>query len=122
MIDLDKLIQTAPGAATSAFDELSRYRGLGLLTYTDHHGQEIRYLERRFVPAPETLAEVGRVVLGDRDRLDVVAAAALADARWWWRLADANRLVDPAVASGPGAVGLSLRITLPAGMTLPLTR
>ncbi len=36
------------------------------------------------------------------DRRDLLAAAHLADAELWWRLADANGVIDPAGLTDPG--------------------
>ncbi len=118
-MDLTTLVAGLQDGRAEAYDELSRYRGLALLTYVDAEGREHVYSARRIVPLPETMAEIGRVVVRDGDRVDVIAVAQFGDARWWWRLADANRAVDPAALTAADAIGRSLRITLPDGMPLP---
>ena len=76
-------------------------------------------MDRRIVPQPETMPEISRVTVRDGDRLDNIAVAQFGDARWWWRIADANRALEPAALTGLQALGRSLRITLPEGMPLP---
>lgn len=99
------------------FDDFSRYRGLSLIVGTDAAGRDVLYVERRFLPQPQSLAEVGTVAVKDGDRLDIIAAEQFGDARWWWRLADANGACRPAdLTREPGR---ALRLTLPQGVPLP---
>ena len=119
MMDLSTLVPSLQDARVEVFDELSRYRGLALLTWTDASGRQIVYVDRRLIGQPETMAQVGSVEVRDGDRLDNIAATQLADARWWWRIADANRALNPADLTGSDALGTTLRITLPQGVPLP---
>ena len=48
------------------------------------------------------------------DRRDLLAHRHLADAELWWRLADANGVVDPRALTG--TVGRRLRVTLAEGV------
>lgn len=115
MIDLTTLVPTLNDTPVEAFDDLSRYRGLRLLTLATPDGRQVVYVDRRIVPQPEALIEAGRVQVNDGDRLDNLAATWLAEARWWWRIADANRALDPATLTSRSALGRMLRITLPEG-------
>lgn len=119
MMDLSTLVPGLQDGRVEVYDELSRYRGLALLRFVDSAGREQVYLERRILPQPEAMAEAGRVTLQEGDRLDNLAAAQFGDARWWWRIADANRALDPAALTAFEALGRSLRITLPDGVPLP---
>lgn len=82
------------------FDPQSRYASLETASLTvtgpDGSGREVRYVRRRFLPAPaseaETLAEHTVV---DGDRLDNVTARYLEDPLQFWRLCDANRAMHP---------------------------
>jgi nucleoid-associated protein YgaU len=106
-----------PVPTLQPFDEFSRYRGLQLLSGVDSSGREVLYVERRFLPQPSALAEVGTVTVRDGDRLDIISAQQYGDPRWWWRLADANGALDPAeLILEPGR---NLRVTLPQGVPLP---
>jgi hypothetical protein len=119
MMDFSTLVPGLQAGRVEVFDEFSRYRGLPLLSFVDAAGREHIYVGRRIVPQPETMPEVARVTVHDGDRLDNIAAAQFGDARWWWRIADANRALAPAALTGPQALGSPLRITLPEGMPLP---
>ncbi len=120
MIDPATLIPSPHDAPLEPYDEFSRYRGVPLLVYVDAAGTEILYGARRFLPQPEAMAQVSLVAVGERDRLDVIAAQQYGDARWWWRLADANRALDPAdLTVRPGR---TLRITLPEGVPVARER
>ena len=67
--------------------------------------------------APELFALLYEVGIVEGDRRDVLAFRHLGDAELWWRLADANGIVDPRDIASP--VGRRLRITLPEGVPGP---
>ena len=119
MMDLSTLVPGLQDGRVEVYDELSRYRGLALLRFVDGAGREQVYAERRILPQPGNMAEAGRVTVREGERLDNIAAAQFGDARWWWRIADANRALDPAALTAPAALGRTLRITLPDGMPMP---
>jgi hypothetical protein len=48
------------------------------------------------------------------DRRDLLGARHLGDAELWWRLADANGVLDPRTLADP--VGRVVRVTLPEGV------
>jgi hypothetical protein len=102
------------------FTATSRYYGLPVLTLPGPGGPAsppVRYVARRLLPDPDTLSQVGTYVTRPEDRLDLVANAQLGDPQQAWRIADAARVLDPdELTRAPGRV---LRITLPAGITLP---
>ena len=92
----------------------SRYLGTGTRQWTTPSGTAIAYLARRFLPHPESLAQIATYQVAARDRIDSVAAAVLNDPELSWRVADANRAMLPRdLVATPGTV---LRITLPEGM------
>ncbi|WP_282004287.1 hypothetical protein [Propioniciclava sinopodophylli] len=65
----------------------------------------VRYLRRRPAPREPTLPPLAlhRVVAGDRP--DLLASRHLGDPTVWWRIADANRVLDPAeLTATPGDV------------------
>jgi hypothetical protein len=74
----------------------------------------IAYLRRRFVPAPESLAEAGHHVVTQGERLDQIAATTYGDPLQAWQICDANRAMLPRrLTDQPGR---RLRLTMPAGM------
>lgn len=95
MIDPRTMVPSLHDLRAEVFDELSRYRGLPLLTWVDENGAEHTYVAHRRVPAPETLAAAGVVAVHEGDRLDQIAAAQYGEAVLWWRIADANRALRP---------------------------
>ena len=91
-----------------SFDPTSRYSNVAqaALTVTDRDGGErvIAYVGRRVIPAYDdqpTLAE-HRVVEGDR--LDNITARYIGDPTQFWRLCDANLVLDPAELETIGRV------------------
>jgi hypothetical protein len=97
-----------------SFPPTSRYVEVGVATYVriPSPGEDpvpIAYLRRRLVPPPERFALLYEYTCVERDRRDNVAATNLSDAQVWWRLADANGVIDPQAMTSP--VGRVLRIT-----------
>jgi hypothetical protein len=92
-------------------DPSSRYRNIPTFTLRSGDGQTTSYLGRRFpadVP-PQGMATY-RVIAGDRP--DLLAARTLNDPLAFWRLAEANLMVDPwSLTTTPGQV-----IRLPASV------
>jgi hypothetical protein len=113
MIDpLQALLQV--GARANLFPPSSRYHGAETAEWLAPDGKMIAYLRRRFVPAPEQLAQLAEHTVEQGDRLDNLAARYLGDPELFWRLCDANAALRPDELTEE--VGRRLRITLPAGM------
>ncbi|MDQ3279908.1 MAG: LysM domain-containing protein [Acidobacteriota bacterium] len=110
---LQKLLEGPPLEAT-AFPQNSRYSGLGTLQIESPDGTKIVYLKRRFVPRPEQFVVVGVHLVSEGERLDNITARYLGDPELFWRLADANRVLDPDELTD--AIGAEILITLPAGI------
>ena len=92
-------------------------KDINLFSLHGADGTPIAYLRRRFVPAPERFATIGRYVLRPGERLDNVAATALGDPLLWWRIADANGALEPAALTREA--GDALRLTLEVDMPGP---
>jgi hypothetical protein len=97
------------------FEPRSRYSGIPVATHTitgaDGQPREIRYVRRRFIPdlsQQPTMIE-HRVAQGDR--LDLIAARYLGDPTAFWRVADANVVLDPDELTAEA--GRLIRIALP---------
>lgn len=69
----------------------------------------VPYRSRRLCPAPERHAATHEVAAERGDRRDLLAARELGDAALWWRIADANAVLDPSTMTHP--VGRRLRVT-----------
>lgn len=98
----------------SAFAATSRYHGIATSQLVQADGRTVVYVQRRFLPPPENFAPLQIVTVVAGDRLDNLAARYLGDAQQSWRLADANRAMQPEALLVN--VGASLAITLPEGV------
>jgi hypothetical protein len=93
------------------FDTTSRYAKLPVLTSYAADGSPVVYVSRRFLPRPETLPLLGETAARSDDRPDLVTARTLGDPTMFWRIADANGVMDPAeLVEAPGRV---LRVPVP---------
>lgn len=103
-----------PGAPnTLRFPPTSRYSAVGTATLETADGRTIVYLKRRFVPPPERFELLQEHQVAQGDRLDNITAQYLGDPEQFWRICDANGVLDPAELE---AVGRRIRITLPEGI------
>ncbi|CAD5367077.1 conserved hypothetical protein [Rubrivivax sp. A210] len=110
---LRALLQPA-GLPQTLFPANSRYAGIGTRTLTAADGSTVVFLQRRFVPDPQSLALLHEHVVSHGERLDNISARYLGDPEQFWRLCDANAALRPdALTDQPGR---RLRITLPAGV------
>jgi hypothetical protein len=101
------LNQNAPFAPTS------RYYGNATAKFVDAKGQAHVYVLRRFIPPPQAFATLEVHVVIQGERYDTMAATYIGDPQQFWRLADANGVLDPTDLETPGG---TVRITLPAGI------
>ena len=111
MPDPLQALLAADAVPTAALPPTSRYVAVGVDTLDRGDGSPpVPYFRRRFCPAPERLALLQLVSVVAGDRRDTLAARHLGDVELWWRLADANGVVDPrALTAEPGR---HVRITL----------
>jgi hypothetical protein len=100
---LQALLGAGAVPATS-FPSSSRYAGVPVDT------DPVPHLHRRFVPGPSRFSSLHEVAVSESDRRDLLAAAHLGDPELWWRLADANGIVDPRDLERPGR---RVHVTLP---------
>jgi hypothetical protein len=82
--------------------------------YTTSDGTQLPYLRRRLLPRPDSFTTMAEHVVVDGDRPDLLAFRYLGSADQWWRIADANPVLDPGELTG--TPGRHVRITLPAGV------
>jgi hypothetical protein len=94
----------------------SRYATVGTTVHPPAAapGQPVAHLRRRLVPRPDRLATSHEVTCTQGDRRDTLAAAVFGDPLLWWRLADANGVLDPATMTTPP--GRVLRVALEQGV------
>lgn len=93
----------------------SRYAEVGVDTWDPGDGSPpVPFLRRRLCPAPERFALLYELRVTGGDRRDLLAARHLGEAALWWRLADANGVLDPRALTD--VVGRRLRIALGEGV------
>ena len=115
MTDLLQSLLAAGALPTTAFPPTSRYSGVAVGAHDPGDGSPaVPYLRRRLCPPPERFALLHEVTVTEGDRRDLLAARHVGDPELWWRLADANGVVDPRdLARTPAR---RLRVTLPDGV------
>ena len=96
------------------FPPTSRYTGIDTATLETAAGQTVRYVRRRFVPAPERFTVLQEHVVTEGERLDNITARYLGDPEQFWRVCDANNAMNPRELTA--TIGRRLRITLPEGI------
>lgn len=97
------------------FDATSRYFKLpvnSLLTLeSDGTPREIRYVQRRFIPSTAGLTTLVEHQVAQGERLDTITAKYVSDPTQFWRIADANTVLDPNDLTA--TVGQTITIALP---------
>lgn len=77
------------------FEHTSRYYTIETVFWNAPDGTRIAYKRRRFLPRPERMTRLAEWPVQQGDRFDLVAARTLGDSEAFWRIADANRAMDP---------------------------
>ena len=97
------------------FESNSRYASLTVKTIevTDPDGakREIQYVARRFLPDASSGATIVEHTVTQGERLDNITARYLGDPTQFWRVCDANEVLDPGDLTE--TVGTRIRIALP---------
>ncbi len=103
-------------AATSASCEVTDVRTRQPLcpiepTTTLPDGRTVAYKRRRFAPQGASLPLLAEVTPSQGDRLDVLTHRTLGDPEHFWRVCDANDVIDPAeLTDEPGR---TVRVPVP---------
>ena len=110
MNDPIQFLIDAGAIPSSPFEETSRYHGVPMAVYEPKPGDPRRpYVKRRFIAPAATPATAVRHVVTQGERPDLLAFRYLGDARLYWRIADANGVIDPhELTDTPGR-----RVTVP---------
>jgi hypothetical protein len=115
MTDPVQLLIEAGAIPSTPFVPQSRYYGVPLaLAHKRPDEPGIPYVQRRFIPAPNTIATAGRHVVAAQERPDLLAARYLGDPLLYWHIADANAVVDPNELTD--TLGRRVTIPQPPGM------
>lgn len=96
------------------FDPTSRYFTIATTTLTvpdaDDGTREIRFVKRRFIPPSEAMTILVEHTVTQGERLDNVTARYLGDPAQFWRVCDANNVMQPDELEETGRV---VKIALP---------
>lgn len=114
MTDPIQLLIDAGAIPSTPFGPQSRYSGVPLALLQRRPGEPgVVYVRRRFIPAPGSLTIVARHVAAALDRPDLLGAKHLGDPLLYWRIADANAVLDPNELTD--TLGRRVDIPLPPG-------
>ena len=98
------------------FEPGSRYARLTVLTLTvtdpDGTKRDIRYVRRRIIPPADATTKVATHVVVQGDRIDNVAARQLGDPLQYWRICDANTVLNPGELTDEDEIGRVIDIGL----------
>jgi hypothetical protein len=96
MIDPVQLLIDAGAIPSTPFVQQSRYYGVALTVLQRRPDEPgVVYVRRRFIPAPGSEQIAGRHLVKAGDRPDLLGAIYFGDSLLYWRIADANAVVDP---------------------------
>ena len=99
---------------STSFGSNSRYQGVGLGLYQPPAaGPPVAYVLRRFVPQMRDIGIAGEHIVEGGERPDLLGARFMGDSELYWRIADANAVVDPFELTD--RIGLRVKIPVPAG-------
>jgi len=114
MTDPLKTFMQANALTAPAFAPDSRYHGLDTAQWTRPDGEQVTFVQRRFIPDPGNFATLSAHRVAQGDRLDNLAAQYLGNPEQYWLLCDANGAIRPNELTA--VIGRLLRITLPEGV------
>lgn len=114
----ERALDDVPGA--HPYPRSSRYHGVEIGVYRAEDGSEVRYAKRRLLPPlAEAAEEVVPHVVRSGERADQLGQRYFGDPGQWWRIADANPVLDPReLTDEPGEeIAVPLAGGFPGGAT-----
>ena len=115
MNDPLQLILQQAGLKSNYFAPSSRYFGIEAITMEARNQGTIAYVRRRFIPQPDGFQLLQEHVATENERLDNITHRYLSDPEQFWRICDANGVIDPNELTN--TIGKKVRITLPEGIS-----
>jgi hypothetical protein len=86
-----------------SFDPASRYATVPVAQRSLPDGRVVSYVTQRFLPPAGTASNLTEVNAAVGERLDQLAARTIGDPGQYWRICDANEVLNPAAVDlGPG--------------------
>lgn len=101
---------------SSPFGPSSRYQGVPLALHQPEGAtpeQATPYVLRRFIAQPRVIGVLFEHTVRSIDRPDSLAAGLWGDPELYWRIADANAVIDPFELTD--TPGIRIRIPMPDG-------
>jgi hypothetical protein len=95
----------------TVFEPDSRYARIPQATATTPDGRDVAYKRRRFLPQGSSLRTLAEVVPAQGERIDVLTNRTLGNPEHFWRVCDANDVLDPAELTA--IPGRPVRIPVP---------
>jgi hypothetical protein len=81
------------------FDSTSRYFSIPTTTITvpdpEDGTRDVRYVKRRIIPSGESMTTLVEHTFVEGERLDLITARYLGDPTQFWRVCDANNVMQP---------------------------
>jgi hypothetical protein len=115
MTDPVQLLIEAGAIPSTPFVPQSRYYGVALAVLQRRPDEPgVVYVRRRFIPSPASTPVAGQHIVRGHDRPDLLGAAYFGDVLLYWRIADANAVVDPNELTD--TLGRRVIISQPPGM------
>jgi hypothetical protein len=109
-----QLLIEAGAIPSNPFAQNSRYHSVPLGRHVRGPGDPgVPYVLRRFIPQRRDIAVVAEHIVASGERPELLAAQALGDPELYWRLADANAVIDPFELTD--RLGQRVAIPLPPG-------
>jgi hypothetical protein len=84
------------------FQPDSRYAAIEQATFATRDGRFVAYKRRRFLPQGDSMPLLGEATAVQGERIDLVANRTLGNPEHFWRICDANDVMDPAELLEPG--------------------
>lgn len=114
MADSIQTILQQAGLATAPFPATSRYYGIEVAQLATSAQAPVAYVRRRILPSPERFSLLQEHLVSEEERLDNITNRYLGDPQQFWRICDANGVMDPNELTD--TTGATIRITLPEGI------
>lgn len=104
-------LDTLPGS--HPYPRTSRYHDAEIGVHRLPDGTEVRYTKRRLLPPLPQAEDTAAHVVSSGERPDHLGQAYFGDPGQWWRIADANPVLDPReLTAEPGQ---AVAVPLPGG-------
>ncbi len=95
------------------FDHTSRYYLLATAALTAPDGSVTIYVRRRFLPQGDALPLMLEAAVTPGERLDLLANRVYGDPLAFWRICDANNVLDPLQMLAEAAADPTRRLRVP---------